>query len=75
VTKARGIVIDVAGLTKSSNGHTVVRDVRMQVERGTIYGFLGPDGLGKTTTTAMRAAYAGPRAGDVSGLRHPERDG
>jgi ABC-2 type transport system ATP-binding protein len=47
------IVIDVHGLTKKFGDHTVVRDLSMQVKRGTIYGFLGPNGSGKTTTIRM----------------------
>ena len=38
------IAIDVHGLTKSFDGRKVVRDLSMQVKRGTIYGFLGPNG-------------------------------
>ena len=37
-------VIDVHGLTKSFNGRAVVRNLSMQVKRGTIFGFLGPNG-------------------------------
>jgi hypothetical protein len=37
------IVIDVHGLTKSFGGRQVVRDLSMQVRRGTIFGFLGPN--------------------------------
>ena len=43
-------VIDVRGLTKRFGGRTVVDDVSMQVRRGEIVGFLGPNGSGKTTT-------------------------
>ena len=50
---ASNIVIDVHGLTKSFGGRTVVRDLSMQVRRGSIYGFLGPNGSGKTTTIRM----------------------
>jgi hypothetical protein len=41
-------VIDVHGLTKSFNGRAVVRDLSMQVKRGTIFGFLGPSGFAAT---------------------------
>src|SRR6185312_11749526 len=44
------VVIDVHHLTKTFDGRAVVRDLSMQVKRGTIYGFLGPNGSGKTTT-------------------------
>jgi ABC-type branched-subunit amino acid transport system ATPase component len=41
-------VIDVHGFTKSFNGRAVVRDLSMQVKRGTIFGFLGPSGFAAT---------------------------
>jgi ABC-2 type transport system ATP-binding protein len=50
---ASDIVIDVTGLTKKFGSRTVVRDLSMKVKRGTIYGFLGPNGSGKTTTIRM----------------------
>ncbi|HBY26135.1 MAG TPA: multidrug ABC transporter ATP-binding protein, partial [Bradyrhizobium sp.] len=46
-TSAPGIAIDVKGLTKSFGGREVVHDLSMQVKRGSIYGFLGPNGSGK----------------------------
>jgi ABC-2 type transport system ATP-binding protein len=47
------IVIDVEGLTKKFGDRTVVHNLSMQVKRGSIYGFLGPNGSGKTTTIRM----------------------
>src|SRR5262245_49798115 len=60
---APDIVIDVQGLTKSFDGRKVVRDLSMQVKRGTIYGFLGPNGSGKTTTIRMLCGLLTPDAG------------
>jgi ABC-2 type transport system ATP-binding protein len=60
---APDIVIDVAGLTKSFNGRKVVRDLSMQVRRGVIYGFLGPNGSGKTTTIRMLCGLLTPDEG------------
>jgi ABC-2 type transport system ATP-binding protein len=57
------VVIDVHGLTKSFDGRTVVRDLSMQVKRGTIYGFLGPNGSGKTTTIRMLCGLLTPDSG------------
>ncbi|MFQ5621791.1 MAG: ATP-binding cassette domain-containing protein [Paracoccaceae bacterium] len=45
--------IDVTGLTKSFGGRMVVDHVSMQVKKGEIVGFLGPNGSGKTTTIRM----------------------
>ena len=57
------VVIDVHGLSKSFNGRTVVRDLSMQVRRGQIYGFLGPNGSGKTTTIRMLCGLLTPDSG------------
>ena len=57
------IAIDVHGLTKSFGGRKVVRDLSMQVKRGTIYGFLGPNGSGKTTTLRMLCGLLTPDSG------------
>jgi ABC-2 type transport system ATP-binding protein len=58
------IAIDVKGLTKSFSGRTVVRDLSMQVKRGSIYGFLGPNGSGKTTTIRMLCGLLTPDSGE-----------
>lgn len=57
------IAIEVEGLTKSFGGRTVVRDLSMRVKRGTIYGFLGPNGSGKTTTIRMLTGLLTPDGG------------
>jgi ABC-2 type transport system ATP-binding protein len=56
-------VIDVHGLTKKFGDRTVVHDLSMQVKRGTIYGFLGPNGSGKTTTIRMLCGLLTPNEG------------
>ena len=56
--------IDVRGLTKSFDGRKVVDDFSMRVDRGRIYGFLGPNGSGKTTTIRMLCGLLTPDAGD-----------
>ena len=60
---ANGIAIDVQGLTKSFSGRVVVQNLSMQVKRGTIYGFLGPNGSGKTTTIRMLCGLLTPDSG------------
>ncbi|HEU4380599.1 MAG TPA: ABC transporter ATP-binding protein [Hyphomicrobiaceae bacterium] len=57
------VVIDVQGLTKSFDGRVVVRNLSMQVKRGQIYGFLGPNGSGKTTTLRMLCGLLTPDSG------------
>jgi ABC-2 type transport system ATP-binding protein len=58
------IAIDVHGLSKSFDGREVVHDLSMQVKRGTIYGFLGPNGSGKTTTIRMLCGLLTPDSGE-----------
>ncbi|MGB6351580.1 MAG: ABC transporter ATP-binding protein [Pseudolabrys sp.] len=60
---ASDIAIDVHGLTKKFDGRAVVRNLSMQVPRGTIYGFLGPNGSGKTTTIRMLCGLLTPDEG------------
>ena len=57
------IAIDVEGLTKSFGSRVVVRDLTMQVPKGEIYGFLGPNGSGKTTTLRMLCGLLTPDSG------------
>jgi ABC-2 type transport system ATP-binding protein len=63
MTAAPEIAIEVEGLTKSFGGRKVVRDLSMRVKRGTIYGFLGPNGSGKTTTIRMITGLLTPDEG------------
>jgi ABC-2 type transport system ATP-binding protein len=58
------IAIDVHDLTKSFGDRVVVRDLSMQVKKGTIYGFLGPNGSGKTTTIRMITGLLTPDKGE-----------
>ena len=56
-------VIDVRGLTKRFGTKTVVDHVDLNVPRGAIYGFLGPNGSGKTTTIRLVCGLLRPDAG------------
>ena len=56
--------IDVHGLTKRYGERTVVDGLTMQVARGEIFGFLGPNGSGKTTTIRMMCGLLTPDGGE-----------
>lgn len=56
-------VISVRGLTKRYGARTVVDGLDMEVQAGRIYGFLGPNGSGKTTTIRMLCGLLTPDAG------------
>jgi len=57
------LVIDVQGITKRFGNRTVVNNIPMQVRRGEIYGFLGPNGSGKTTFLRMLCGLLRPDGG------------
>jgi ABC-2 type transport system ATP-binding protein len=57
------LVIDVHGLNKSFGRKHVVRDFALQVRRGEIYGFLGPNGSGKTTSIRLICGLLKPDSG------------
>ena len=57
-------VIEVRGLTKVFGEKRVVDDFDITVPRGAIYGFLGPNGSGKTTTIRMLCGLLTPDAGE-----------
>jgi ABC-2 type transport system ATP-binding protein len=57
------LAIDVAGMTKSFGGRVVVDHIDLQVRRGEICGFLGPNGSGKTTFIRMLCGLLRPDDG------------
>ena len=70
---ARTLAIDVRGLTKRYGGRAVVDHVSIQVEGGLIFGFLGPNGSGKTTTIRMLCGLLTPDDGEGTCLGHDLR--
>jgi len=63
MTEPAGYSIDVRGLNKSFGRKHVVNDVSMRVQRGEIFGFLGPNGSGKTTTIRLMCGLLTPDSG------------
>jgi len=66
--------IEVRGLTKRFGSLTAVDHVDLSIPRARIYGFLGPNGSGKTTTIRMLCGLLTPSEGEVQvlGLRVPQ---
>jgi len=64
------LAIDVEGLTKRFGDKVVVDHFAMKVPRGQIYGFLGPNGSGKTTTIRMICGLLTPDEGRGIVLGH-----
>ena len=61
-------VISVKGLTKSFQGREVIRDCTMNIGKGSIYGFLGENGAGKTTFFKILLGMMKPTAGEANVL-------
>jgi ABC-2 type transport system ATP-binding protein len=59
-----GVVIDVRGLNKHFGDNHAVRDLALTVRRGEIFGFLGPNGSGKTTSIRMLCGLLTPDSGE-----------
>jgi ABC-2 type transport system ATP-binding protein len=66
-------VINVRGLTKRYGNRTVVDHFNMRVPKGRIYGFLGPNGSGKTTTIRMLCGLLTPDEGEGTCLGYDIR--
>ena len=58
-------VLSVTRLHKKIRGKTIIHDVSFEVNEGEIFGFLGPNGSGKTTTIRMLVDLIKPTSGDV----------
>ncbi|HID1455938.1 TPA: ABC transporter ATP-binding protein [Legionella pneumophila] len=60
---SKQIIIDVSGLAKSFNGVSAVVNLNLQIQEGTIFGFLGPNGSGKTTSLRLLSGLIIPDKG------------
>ena len=56
-------IVETSGLTKDFRGFTAVRNVDLQVRRGTIHALIGPNGAGKTTCFNLITKFLQPTAG------------
>ena len=63
--------IATSGLTKRFGRSTVVADLALAVPTGSVFGFLGPNGSGKTTTIRMLLGLLSPDEGEVRLLGRP----
>jgi ABC-2 type transport system ATP-binding protein len=60
--------IEIRGVSKTFGSHRAVNDLTLDVPDGSIYGFIGPNGSGKTTTIRMIMNIILPDRGDISVL-------
>lgn len=61
-------VIETRGLTKRYGSNHAVNNLSMRVAKGSIHGFLGPNGSGKTTTIRMLSGLLKPTSGYITVL-------
>ena len=59
------LAIETRGLTKRFGGYAAVKDIDLSVPHGSVFGFLGPNGSGKTTTIRMLLGLASPTSGEA----------
>jgi len=57
--------IEIENVTKAFNKHRAVDDLTLSVPKGSIYGFIGPNGSGKTTTIRMIMNIMYPDSGSI----------
>jgi ABC-2 type transport system ATP-binding protein len=71
------LAVSSRGLTKRFGRQVAVDTIDLAVPRGSVYGFLGPNGSGKTTTIRMLLGLVRPNAGthDLLGARMPDGAG
>ena len=60
--------VAIRGVTKSFGGYTAVNNLSLTVPRGAVYGFIGPNGSGKTTTLRMIMHILHPDSGEIEVL-------
>ena len=65
------IALALNNITKSFNGFNAVDQLSLEVPSGSIYGFIGPNGSGKTTTIRMIMNIFYPDTGDIQILENP----
>ncbi|MFW6202413.1 MAG: ATP-binding cassette domain-containing protein, partial [Gemmatimonadota bacterium] len=68
-------VIETDGLTKRYGELTAVDAISFRVEPGQVFGFLGPNGSGKTTTIGMLLGIIRPTAGTIRLFGRTDRAG
>ena len=66
--------VEIEHVTKTFGAHTAVDDLSLEVPSGSIYGFIGPNGSGKTTTLRMIMRILHPDRGAIRVLGESRLD-
>ena len=64
-------VLKIEGLTKHFGRIQAVNQLSLEVQRGQVFGMLGPNGSGKTTTLGMLMGVVNPTSGSFSWFGEP----
>ncbi len=62
--------VEISGVTKTFGEVTAVNDLSLTVPEGSVFGFIGPNGSGKTTTIRMIVNIFYPDRGGIRVLGH-----
>jgi ABC-2 type transport system ATP-binding protein len=65
MTDDADLAIETRGLTKRFGSYAAVKNIDLAVPHGSVFGFLGPNGSGKTTTIRMLLGLASPTSGEA----------
>jgi len=68
MNQSDGPAVAIRGVTKAFGAHTAVNNLSLTVPRGAVYGFIGPNGSGKTTTLRMIMHILHPDSGEIEVL-------
>jgi branched-chain amino acid transport system ATP-binding protein len=66
VTAAADYILSARGLSKQFSGFMAVKDVDLEVRRGSIHALIGPNGAGKTTCFNLLTKFLQPTAGAIT---------
>ncbi|MFB6198568.1 MAG: ATP-binding cassette domain-containing protein, partial [Halobacteriaceae archaeon] len=66
------VVISVEEVNQSLGGVDVLKDISLEIERGSITAIIGPNGSGKTTLSRLVAGLDSPSEGEI--VIHSDRD-
>ena len=66
-------IVEMSSVNKSFSGHQAVKDLNLHVPEGSVYGFIGPNGSGKTTTLRMIMNIFFPDRGEISVFGEPNK--